>query len=138
MAICLVFNTLMLYPFQTNLFGKLSYYHLDIYELQAAHFVFVIINCILAFSFTKTKAYEYLGQVNMLALLVILLLIPLMVIKFFSESEWLATVWLILTAAFIFKEYLRRMEYVGVLSKNKWIASMNILSLIGFILYLFH
>src|SRR4030095_13488456 len=138
MAACLAFNTLMLYPFPINLFSKLSYYHLDLYELQAAHFVFVIINCILAFSFPKATAYEYLGQVNMLALLVIILLTPVMIIQFLFDSEWLATVWLVLTATFIFKEYLRRMEYAGILSNNKWIVSMNLLSLTSFILFLFH
>ena len=138
MAVCLVFNTLMLYPFQNNLFDKLSYYHLDLYELQTAHFTFVTINCTLAFTFSKTKGYEYLGQVNMLALSVILLLTPLMIFQIIFNSEWLATAWLILTAIFIFKEYLRRMEYAGVLSNNKWIVSMNLLSLSGFILFLFH
>ena len=138
MAICLVFNTFMLYPFQNNLFSKLSYYHLDLYQLQIAHFAFVVINCTLAFSFSKLKGYEYIGQVNMLALSVILLLIPLMIIQFFTYSEWFATIWLILVAAYIFKEYLRRMEYAGVLSANKWIISMNLLSLISFILFLFH
>ena len=138
MAVCLGFNTLMLYPFHNNLFSKLSYYHLDLYELQAAHFAFVIINCTLAFSFQKPKRYEYLGQVNMLALSVILLLIPLMIFQFVFDSEWLATTGLILTAIFIFKEYIRRMEYAGVLSNNKWIVSMNLLSLTCFILFLFH
>jgi hypothetical protein len=138
MAVCLAFNTFILYPFQNNLFSKLPYYHLDIFELQAAHFAFVIINCTLAFSFPKAKAYEYLGQVNMLAFLAILLLIPLMIIGLFFDLEWLAAVWLILTAIFIFKEYLRRMEYAGVLLNNKWIVSMNLLSLTGFILFLFH
>ena len=138
MAACLTFNTLMLYPFQYNLFCKLSYYNLDFYELQAAHFAFVIINCTLAFSFTKAKGYEYLGQVNMLALSVILLLTPLMIIQFVFDSELLMTSWLILTAAFIFKEYLRRMEYARVLSNNKWVVSMNLLTLTCFILFLFH
>ena len=137
MVVCLVFNTLMLYPFQDHLFNKLSYYHLGLYELQAAHVVFVVINCMLAFSFSKAKGYEYLGQVNMLALSVILLLIPLMIILFFFESEWLATTCLMLTATFIFKEYLRRMEYAAVLSNNRWIVSINLLSLTGFILFLF-
>ena len=138
MAVCLAFNTLMLCPFQNNLFSKLSYYRLEIYELQAAHFVFVIINCTLAFSFSKEKGYDYLGQVNMLALSVILLLTPLMIIQFIFNSELLTTLWLILAAALIFKEYLRRMEYAGVLSNNKWVVSMNLLSLTGFILFLFH
>jgi hypothetical protein len=138
MAICLVFNTLMLWPFQNNLFSKLSYYHLDLYQLQAAHFAFVIINCTLAFTFSKEKGYEYLGQVNMLALTVILLLMPLIVLHKLFFSELFSSAWLIITAAFIFKEYARRMDYVGILLKNKWIVSMNLLSLTGFILFLFH
>lgn len=138
MAICLVFTTTMLYPLQFSLFSKLSYYHLDLYQLQAAHFAFVIINCTLAFTFSKTNGYEYIGQVNMLALTVILLLVPLAILHNFFFSELLSTVWLVLTAAFIFKEYVRRMEYAGVLSRNKWVVSMNLLSLTGFILFLFH
>ena len=138
MAICLAFNTAMLYPLQNDLFSKLSYYHLDLYALQAAHFIFVIINCTLAFSFSKVKGYEYLGQVNMLALLAILLITPLMIIMIFFDSEWVSTAWLIITATYIFKEYLRRMEYAGVLLNNKWIVSLNLLSLTGFILFLFH
>jgi len=138
MAVCLAFNTLMLLPFQGHLFIKLSYYHHDLLHLQTAHFVFVAINCTLAFSFSKERAYEYLGQVNMLALTVILLLTPLFFISYFFFTEWLSTVWLIMVAAIIFKEYARRMEYAGVLSKNKWVVSLNLLSLTGFILFLFH
>jgi len=138
MAVCLAFNTLMLYPFQNNLFSKLSYYHLNLYQLEVAHFAFVIINCTLAFNFSKAKGYEYLGQVNMLALSVILLLTPLMILELFFYSEWFSTAWLIVTATFVFREYIRRMEYVGIISNNKWIVSMNLLSLTGFILFLFH
>lgn len=138
MGICLVFNTLMLFPFQDHLFSKLTYYHLSLSQLQAGHFAFVIINCTLAFSFSKKRGYEYLGQVNMLALTVILLLTPLFIINYLFFIDWLATVWLIITAAIIFKEYIRRMGYAGVLLNNKWVVSMNLLSLTGFILFLFH
>jgi predicted DCC family thiol-disulfide oxidoreductase YuxK len=138
MAVCLVLNTLMLSPFQDHIFSKLSYYHLDLLQLQTAHFSFVVINCTLAFTFSKARGYEYLGQVNMLALTVILLLTPLFIINFFFFIEWLSTAWLIIVAAIIFKEYARRMEYAGVLSKNRWVVSLNLLSLTGFILFLFH
>jgi predicted DCC family thiol-disulfide oxidoreductase YuxK len=137
MVICLSFNTAMLYPFQTTLFSKLSYYHLDFYQLQAAHFGFVIINCSLAFSFSKARGYEYLGQVNMLALSVILLLTPLLLMHYFFFAEWFATAWLVIVSGVIFKEYARRMEFAGVLSNNKWVVSLNLLSLTGFILFLF-
>lgn len=137
MAICLAFTTAMLYPLQYNLFNKLSYYHLDIGQLQMAHFAFVIINCTLALAFSKVNGYNYIGQVNMLALSVILLLLPLAILNNFLYSEFVSTAWLILTALFIFREYIRRMEYAGVLLSNHWVVSMNLLSLTGFILFLF-
>jgi hypothetical protein len=138
MAFCLAFTTAMLYPLQYDLFSKLSYYHLDIKQLQMAHFGFVIINCTLALTFSKIDGYNYIGQVNMLALSVILLLLPLALLNKFFFSEMVSTFWLILTAVLIFKEYVRRMEYVGVLYNNQWVVSMNLLSLTGFILFLFH
>lgn len=138
MFISFAFNTLMLFPLHDRLFSRLSYYHLSVWELQAAHFAFVIINCTLAFTFTKVRAYEYLGQVNMLALSVILLLSVLMAIIYLMFSELILTAALIITSAFIFKEYARRMEYAGVLPNNKWIISLNLLSLNGFLLFLFH
>ena len=138
MAICLTFNSLMLYPIHNNILIKLSYFHISFTQLQAAHFDLVLINCTLAFRFSKVNGFEYLGQVNMLALSVILLLTPLLLIGAFITEEWLLTLWLILTAAFIFKEYVRRMEYLGVLTNNKWIVSINLLSLSGFILFLFN
>lgn len=107
MAFSLLLNTLMLYPLHHNLFSRLSYYHPGIYELQAAHFVLVTANCTLAFSFAKSKAYEYLGQVNMLALTVILLLIPLLLLHYLFFAEWFDRFYLVITAVFIFKEYAR-------------------------------
>lgn len=138
MAVCLVFNTFMLYPIYYNIFSKLPYYHLSFFQLQLAHSIFVTINCTLAFSFSKAKGYEYIGQINMLALSAILLLTPLVITGYLFFLNWFATLWLILSAAFIFKEYLRRMDYVAILSNNKWIVSMNLLCLTGFILFLFH
>lgn len=138
MTIFLVFNTLMLLPLHEHLFSRLSYYHLSVWELQAAHFAFVAINCTLAFTFSKERGYEYLGQVNMLALSAILLLSVLMIIAYFMFSELILTMGLIIISAFIFKEYTRRMEYAGVLPNNKWIVSLNLLSLNCFVLFLFH
>jgi hypothetical protein len=138
MGVCLMFNTLMLFPFQDHLLSKLSYYSLDLLQLQAAHFAFVVVNCTLAFPLSKTKGYEYLGQVNMLALSAILLLTPLLLLHYFFFAEWVSTAWLVIVSAVIFKEYARRMEFAGVWSNNKWVVSLNLLSLTGFILFLFH
>ena len=138
MAICLLFNTIMLYPIHNTVFSKISYYHLSFLQLQIAHFALVIINCTLASVFLKARGYEYLGQVNMLAFSAVLLLIPMILSGYFFSSEVIISLWVIAVSAFIFKEYIRRMEYVGILSNNRWMVSMNLLSVCGFILFLFH
>jgi len=138
MMISLTFNTIMVIPLHTGLFSQLSYYHITFFEMQAAHFAFVLANCTLAFTFHKEIGYEYLGQVNMLALSVILLLMPLLFLNNFISIEWLNSAYLIGTTVFIFKEYIRRMKYTGILTKNKWVVSLNLLCLTAFILFLFH
>jgi predicted DCC family thiol-disulfide oxidoreductase YuxK len=138
MGFFLLFNTMMLFPLHQYIFAELSFYHLTIGKLLTAHFGLVVINCLLTLCLTKEKGFEYLGQVNMLALTVILLLIPLLVINRLQIPEWLNIVYIICTAAFIFKEYIRRMNFAGVLTNNKWLASINLLSLTGFLFFLFH
>lgn len=139
MSVFLIFNTAMLIPFHNILFTRLPYYEISMMELQFAHFGLVVINCLLACTFKKQKTIEYLGQVNMLALLVILFLIPLLLFeKLFVLNDTIITVYLVLTAMFIFKEYLRRMDYAGVLVKNSWIVSVNLTSIAGFLLFLFN
>jgi len=138
MAVCLVFNTAMIYPVQNHILANLPYYHLSFFQVQAAHFALVFTNCTLTFNFTKEKRYEYLGQVNMLALSAILLLALLLLLQVFFISEFFTTVWLIISTLFIFKEYIRRMKYLGILSTNKWIVRMNLLSLAAFIVFLFY
>jgi len=138
MSVFLLFNTVMLIPLHNYVLTNLSYYHLSILEFQAAHFVLVVINCGLALTLTKQKRFEYLGQVNMLALTTILLLIPLLLLNKFYIIEWVNTIYLISLAKFIFKEYIRRMDFAGVLIKNKWLVSLNLLSLTGFLFFLIH
>jgi len=137
MFLFLIFNTLALFPLQELVLTKLSFYHLSIQTLQAAHFGLVLSNFILAFTFHKQKAYEYLGQVNMLALTAILLLIPLLPLQLIGIGEGFIIAYLILTTIIVFKEYLRRMEYAGILIRYKWVVSINLLCLCGFILFLF-
>ncbi len=137
MTICLVFNTLALFPLHHSVLTKLSYYHLSITELQLAHFGLVFINCLLSLSFTKEKATGYLGQVNILALMTVILLLPLLALIGLPGSDHITIVYLVLVSLLIFKEYLRRMDYAGVLLAHKWVASTNLASLAGFILILF-
>ena len=135
----LLFNSLMLLPLHNHVFTQLSFYHLSTAQLQAGHFVLVGINCLLASFLGRKAAVEYLGQVNMLALISILLLTTLMFFtSFFSIPEWIIISGLALITGFIIKEYYRRMKYAGILARHKSIVLINIICLGIFLGYVFH
>ena len=136
MAVFLFFNTAMLFAVHP-LLQKLSFYHLSVTGLQAGHFMLVLINCLLATTLPLRKAIDYLGQVNMLALTCTLLLIPVILLQSFIPSATLG-IYLTGLTIFIFREYLRRMDYLGFLSGQKWIISLNLAAISFFILYLFN
>ena len=138
LLLTLIFNSVLLFPLNDAVFFSVAGSIVPANKLQAAHFTLVISNCLLALRLSKIKAMEYLGQISMLALLTILLLIPLVFIHYwFSLSYWFSVIYLAATAVFIFKEYLRRMEYTGILMVNKWIAAINLAGMSGFILFIF-
>ena len=133
------FNSLMLYPLHNNLFSQLSFYHLSFIQLQQAHLLFVTINCIIAFCLKQKQAIEYLGQVNMLALITILLLLPVMItMSLIAVIEWIATLYLVGLTVFIIKEYFRRMKFANVFSQHTPIIIINLICLTCFLLYVFH
>ena len=138
MFLFLVVNTLLLFPLHKIILSPLPFYHISIWQLQAGHLALVTMNCLLSLRFTWQKMFDYLGQINMLALLTSLLLLPLFVlVKTMGAHPLLITVWLIAVSLFIFKEYFRRMEFAGIIPKNEWVASFNLAGMTGFILLLF-
>lgn len=137
MAMGLLLNSLALFPLHALVLSKLPYFNLSITQLQLAHIGLVVINCGLALGFKKEKATIYLGQVNMLAIVAILLQLPLFLLINIPGSSYLIIIYFILLSILIFKEYLRRMEYAGFLLSHKWLVSINLASLSGFILFLF-
>jgi len=138
MLIGLMFNTLMLFPLQTNVFTPFNG-SISIISLQSAHFGLVGMNCMLALTVDKKKAFEFLGQVNMLALTAILLLLPLLIIhQCVSLSDTFIWIYLIAATIVVVREYIRRMQYAGILLVNKWIVSINFVSIIAFLLFIFH
>lgn len=138
MALFLLLNTVLLFPFHKIILSPLPFYHISIWQLQSAHLALVVMNCLLSLRFSWQKMFDYLGQVNMLALLTNLFLVPLFVlVKLTGAYPFIIMGWLSIVAIIIFKEYLRRMEYTGVLQNHKWIASLNMAGMTVFILYLF-
>lgn len=139
LVIFMLFNSLMLFPLHTQVFTQLSFYHVTILQLQAGHIIFLLVNCSSALFLNRKMAIEYLGQINVLALVCILLLSILMfAVLVFPLSGWLILFFMAGITAFIVKEYFRRMKYVGILTRYKTIVMINIICLIGFLVYVFH
>jgi predicted DCC family thiol-disulfide oxidoreductase YuxK len=133
------FNSFMLFPLHVHIFSHLSFYHLTGAQLQAGHLVFVAINCLIAVFLNRKMAIEYLGQVNMLALVSILLLTAVMLLNvFFSFSDFIILFCLASITAFIVKEYYRRMKYTGIAGRHKAITRINVLCLSIFLGWVFH
>ncbi len=137
MTISLLFISIMLWPLHVCLFTHLSIYHLTFVQLEAAHLSFVGINCIMAAFLTKRRSIEYLGQINMLALIAILLLTPIIIIgSLIVVNQSVIILWLLFLTSFIIKEYFRRMEYANSLLRP--VIATNLICLAVFLVYVFH
>jgi hypothetical protein len=138
MGIFLCFNTLMLFPLHSELLSRITLFNISLVEFHTAHAVIVCINCLLTIMLTRREAIEYLGQVNMLALITILLLLPLMFLnKWWPQISNFNIVYFFLLTIFIVKEYFRRMQFAGVAKSQKRIIAINLLSIAAFIASLF-
>lgn len=134
----LAFNTLMLFPIYNNIITNSIIKHTSIAQLQAAHFCLIAINIAIASRLNKKDGVEYLGQANMLALITILLAIPLLFVNKYTPYNNSITNNIYLTAVtiFIIKEYIRRMSVAGIFKNYAWVVYINIISIIGFFIYL--
>lgn len=138
MMLFFAFNTIMLIPVQKYVLTAVSFYELSLFQLQYAHLALVGINCMLALFLDRKLCIEYLGQVNMLALISILLLVPLMLLNvIFHAHEWFNLIYLSALTVFVVKEYFRRMRYAGILSSKQIIAAINLTCIGAFMMYLF-
>ncbi len=136
--IFLLFNSLMLSPLYYDIFTRSFIRNSSLFELQAAHLSFVAVNITCAMLLKKNKAFEYLGQVNMLALITVLLIVPLLFINrlFPMAGSWFTNSYLVVITIFIGRQYIHRMGYAGIIRHNRWLVVTNILSLIIFLTYL--
>ncbi len=138
LLIFLSFNSLMLFPVHDQLLSTLSFFHISGWQLQAGNLVFVGLNCLAALLLNRRMAIEYLGQINMLALICILLLGLLIIItSIVAIPEWLVVFYLGMLTLFIVEEYFRRMKYVGILSFRKYIKVINIVCVLLYLVYVF-
>ena len=133
----LFFNSIMLLPFYP-IFLKINFIqNRSFIQLQLAHFALFFLNIIIAFLLKRKQGLEYLGQINMLALITILLLIPLyFFIHFFGNNSSVVNIYFGFITCLLLSEYWRRMKYAGITKKNPQIILLNVVSLILFLFYL--
>lgn len=138
MAIFLLFNTMMLFPLQQFVLSKSMFDNISIQQLQTAHALLVSLNIFIGIQLNKRDGFEYLGQINMLALLVILLTLPLIVINKYAGSHFSSfnNFYLGAVAVFTVQEYFRRMKFIDFLRIYPTIILVNSISMLALMLYL--
>ncbi|MEO6228721.1 MAG: DCC1-like thiol-disulfide oxidoreductase family protein [Ferruginibacter sp.] len=131
MAFFLVFNTWLLFPLHDYVFGNSVFSGSTIQQLQWGHLSIVVINIFLALKLGKKTGIEFLGQVNMLALITLLLSVPLILINKYLTitNSTINHIYLAGIAVVIVNEYLRRMKYAGILQLNPAIVLINVASI---------
>ncbi len=133
----LVFNSLMLFPIQTYILQN-SLVEVTAARLQVAHLLLVAVNITIACCLKRKMAFEYLGQVNMLALCTILATMPVLLLNkyHFIEHRGINNLYLFLLVIFVLKEYKRRMSFAGIIKKYPLVYAINIFGICAFIIYL--
>ncbi|MEO7522861.1 MAG: DCC1-like thiol-disulfide oxidoreductase family protein [Ferruginibacter sp.] len=133
----LVFNTMMLFSVHKYIMIN-SFSTISAMEFQVCHIALVALNLIIACCLNKKMAFDYLGQVNMLALATILATVPLMLLnKFhFIQHVFINNIYLLLLTFFVFKEYKRRMHFAGIIQTYPVIYIINLIGIGGFIAFL--
>ncbi|WP_153801032.1 hypothetical protein [Foetidibacter luteolus] len=138
LAAGLLFNSVLLFPLHHYLFTNSIFGSAGVAQAQAAHVLFVAANICTASTLKKQQGFEYAAQVNMLALLAVLLLLPLMVVNMVISAvpSLLNNMYIAMVTLFIIKEYFRRMQFAGILSHHLNIVCFNIYCLLLFLIYL--
>ncbi|MBL7695960.1 MAG: DUF393 domain-containing protein [Ferruginibacter sp.] len=136
LLVFLCLNTLALFPVQKYVLANSVFSGASPAYVQALHALLVGSNLLLAATLNRYKAMEYIGQVNVLAIISTALL---MLLAGFNKYVWtdplLNNAALLLMLLFIGKEYTRRMTYAGTL-RNLYVTGINIICITGFIFLL--
>jgi len=138
LAVFLLVNTFLLFPLHEYVLRNSIFQQTTVYQLQAAHAAIVLLNVLIALRLGFKEGIEYLGQINMLALMILLLTIPLIAInKYTSFSQITANSFALgILTFFALQEYKRRMNFIGFQKKNPGVILLNIVAILVFFIYL--
>lgn len=133
MLFFLCFNTAALIPVQQYALANSIFSNASLEYLQLLHIMLVGSNLLLSLTMTKTKAFEYLGQVNILATIAVMFLLLLAGFnRFIITNPLINNLYLFAVLLFIVKEYIRRMNYAGTF-RNMYITATNVFCIIAFL-----
>lgn len=131
-------STLLLVPIHEQLLNNHSFYTLSLLELEIVHLSVCLVNVFLCFTLKKTRAIEYIGQVAVLSLCSLLMIVPLLMLNLFLPiPSWVLLGCFSLIALVIYREYIRRMEYAGILNHHRWVAAANLTCMMVFLIVIF-
>ena len=136
MFLLLLLNTLLLFPLHHRVFSTLPWYQHNLTGLQTAHFAMVGVHLMIASYLGVKKGFEFLGQISILALITTMACVPLLLLTPWLKITWFFNVWFAMTGVVIFREWLRRMEYVGLIQEKRWLAAFHLVAVCGFIVYM--
>ena len=137
MVLFLIFNTVTLLPIHNFLLDNTAI-AITANQLETAHLLLVMLNVSIACCLNSRTALEYLGQVNMLALTTTLLALPVAMLNKYGliNDRFFNHVFLVLLTCFVFKEYKRRMNFSGIITKYPIVYFLNIICISGFVIFL--
>lgn len=138
MSLCLLFNTWLLFPLHQDLSATSLLHATSVVQLQWAHITIVASNIAIACTLGKKAGIEYLGQVNMLATITLLLCVPLAIINRLVDLPGAAfnQFYFGMLTVFMLGEYFRRMRFAGIIPRYTWVKIINLLAIGAFLLYL--
>ncbi len=137
-GVIIIVNTLLLFPLHRYVLPYSLFNETDISGLQAANLATVLINILIALKLGKQAGIEYLRQINMIALLILVLTIPLITLNKYTGLPHLNfnNIYLGLLAVFAVKEYIRRMEFINFLKEHSRVILVSIISIAAATFYL--
>ena len=114
----------MLVPLYQSIFRNSFISNSSLFQLEAAHLSLVATNIFCALSLKRKEAFEYLGQVNLLAFITVILIVPLHITnEYLPVSATINNIYLALLSLLIIKKYIQRMKYAGIIGQNRWVGS---------------
>jgi predicted DCC family thiol-disulfide oxidoreductase YuxK len=134
----LVFNAWMLFPVQKYLLVDSFVKTVSIPQLLYVQAALLLMHIAIALKLGKKFGMEYLGQVNMLAFITILITIPLITINKWLQlhNTTINNIYIGIAMAILIVEFKRRMEFVNIIPLYPVIVFMQIAGLATAVLYL--